>query len=137
MVEASSTTTNCGDVATALGLALLDTIAVSATVMLKSSGDTDAAALVGSFRWAFFASAGVAVGGVLVAVFVINNHTNSRSQSEQHSETEGAWHHNLVISSPAHRKEIRLAHETARHTHMHPLALVQTRRQRRESVMSL
>ena len=32
---------------------------------------------------------------------------------------------------------ICLAHEAAHHTHLHPLGLVQTRRQRRESVMSL
>ena len=65
-------------------LALLDTIAAASTAMLKSLGSTDAPALVAGFRWAFFVSAGVAVVGVLVAVFVINHHTNSRSQQEQH-----------------------------------------------------
>jgi EmrB/QacA subfamily drug resistance transporter len=58
---------------TALGLALLNIIAASFTVMLKSSGYTASAALVGGFRWAFFVSAGIAVVGVLVAVFV-NDH---------------------------------------------------------------
>src|SRR5437588_4033245 len=62
---------------TALGLALLDTIAASSTAILKSSGYTDAAALVAGFRWAFFVSAGVAVVGVLVAVFVVDHHPNS------------------------------------------------------------
>ncbi len=65
---------------TALGLALLDLIAASSTTLLKSSGYTDSTALVAGFRWAFFVSAGVAVIGVLVAVFVIDHHSNSRSQ---------------------------------------------------------
>src|SRR6266571_3140884 len=52
---------------TALGLALLDTIAASSTAILKGSGYTDATALVAGFRWAFFVSAGVAVVGVFVA----------------------------------------------------------------------
>src|SRR6266705_2828236 len=62
---------------TALGLALLDTIAASSTAILKSSGYTDATALVAGFRWAFFVSAGVALVGVLVAVFVSDHHPNS------------------------------------------------------------
>ena len=67
---------------TALGLALLDIIAVSATAILKSSGETDVTALVAGFRWAFFVSAGVTVVGVIVTVFVIDHHSNSRSQQE-------------------------------------------------------
>lgn len=62
---------------TALGLALLDIIAASSTAILKSSGYLDATALVAGFRWAFFVSAGVAVVGVLVAVFGIDHHPNS------------------------------------------------------------
>jgi EmrB/QacA subfamily drug resistance transporter len=62
---------------TALGLALLDIIATSATAILKSSGYTDATALVAGFRWAFFVSVVVAVVGVLLAVFVIDHHPNS------------------------------------------------------------
>lgn len=67
-------------IGTALGLALLDTVAASAITLLKSWGYTDASALVESFRWAFFVSAGVAGVGFLVAVFMIDQHTNSRSQ---------------------------------------------------------
>jgi MFS family permease len=59
------------------GLALLDIIAASSSAILKSSGYTDATALVAGFRWAFFVSAVVAVVGVLVAVFVIDHHPNS------------------------------------------------------------
>jgi EmrB/QacA subfamily drug resistance transporter len=66
-------------IGTALGLALLDTVAASSMTMLKSWGYTDASALVESFRWAFFVSAGVAGVGVLVALFMIDHHTNSRS----------------------------------------------------------
>lgn len=64
---------------TVLGLALLDIIAASSTAILKSSGDTEATALIAGFRWAFFVSAGVAVVGVLVAVFVVDHHPNSGS----------------------------------------------------------
>jgi EmrB/QacA subfamily drug resistance transporter len=71
---------------TALGLALLDLIAASSTAILKSSGYTDATALVAGFRWAFFVSAGVAVVGVLVVVFVIDHHPSSRSQQKQHPQ---------------------------------------------------
>jgi MFS family permease len=66
-------------IGTALGLALLDTVAASSLSMLKSWGYTDTSALVESFRWAFFVSAGVAGVGVLVALLVIDKHTNSRS----------------------------------------------------------
>lgn len=62
---------------TALGIALLDIIAASSTATLKSSRYTDATALVAGFRWAFAVSAGVAIVGVLVAVFVIDHHPNS------------------------------------------------------------
>jgi len=55
----------------------LQGIAASSTAILKSSGYPDATALVAGFRWAFFVSAGVAVAGVLVAVFVIDHHPNS------------------------------------------------------------
>ncbi|MGZ3628165.1 MAG: MFS transporter [Ktedonobacteraceae bacterium] len=57
---------------TALGLALLDIIAASATAILKSSEYTQANALIAGFRWAFLVSAGVAIVGVLVAVFVVD-----------------------------------------------------------------
>ncbi len=46
---------------TALGLALLDIIDASSTAILKSSGYTDATALIAGFRWAFAVSAGVAI----------------------------------------------------------------------------
>ncbi len=71
---------------TALGLALLDIIAASSTAILKSSGETDANALIAGFRWAFAVSAGVAIVGVLVAAFVVDHHSNSGSQQEQHPD---------------------------------------------------
>jgi EmrB/QacA subfamily drug resistance transporter len=68
---------------TVLGLALLDVIAASSTAVLKSSGYTDATALVAGFRWAFLVSAAVAIVGVLVAIFVVDHHPNSGSRQEQ------------------------------------------------------
>ncbi len=67
---------------TVLGLALLDIIAASSTAILKSSGYPDATALIAGFRWAFTVSAGVAIIGVLVAVFVVDHHSNPGSQKE-------------------------------------------------------
>jgi EmrB/QacA subfamily drug resistance transporter len=55
---------------TALGLALLNIIAATSTALLKNSEDPEAAALVAGFRWAFVASAGIAIIGILVAVFI-------------------------------------------------------------------
>ena len=71
---------------TVLGLALLDIIAASSTAILKSSGYTDATALIAGFRWAFVVSGGAAIVGVLVAIFVVDHHPNSGSQQEQHSQ---------------------------------------------------
>jgi MFS family permease len=69
---------------TVLGLALLDIVAASSTAILKRSGYTDVTALIADFRWAFAVSAGVAVVGVLVAVFVVDHPPHSGSQGEQH-----------------------------------------------------
>jgi EmrB/QacA subfamily drug resistance transporter len=71
---------------TVLGLALLDIIAASSTAILKSSGDSDVAALIAGFSWAFALSAGVAFVGVLVAIFVVEHTPKSGSQQEQHPE---------------------------------------------------
>ena len=67
-----------------LGFALLDIIAVSSTALLKRSGSTDTTALIDGFRVAFAVSAGVAIIGVLVAVFVVDRHPHSGSPQEQH-----------------------------------------------------
>ena len=67
---------------TALGLALLDIVAASSTAILRSSGYAEAAALVAGFRWAFFVSAGVAIIGVLVTIFVVDHRSNLRAKQE-------------------------------------------------------
>lgn len=64
---------------TVLGLALLDIIAASSTAFLKRSGSTDSVALLDGFRVAFAVSAGVAIVGVLVSVFVVDRHLHSGS----------------------------------------------------------
>jgi MFS family permease len=64
---------------TIIGFALLDIIAASSTAILKSSGSTEVTALIAGFRWAFIVSAGVAIVGVLVAVFVVDHHPTSGS----------------------------------------------------------
>ena len=69
---------------TVLGLALLDIIAASSTAFLKRSGSTDTVALIDGFRVAFAVSAGVAIVGVLVSVFVVDRHLHSGSRQEQH-----------------------------------------------------
>lgn len=56
-------------VGTALGLAVLATVAASRTGALAGVDPTSA--LVGGYRWAFLVAAGVALAGALVAVFVI------------------------------------------------------------------
>ncbi len=71
---------------TVLGLALLDIIAASSTAILKSSGSTQTIALIAGFRWAFIVSAGVAIVGVLVAVFVVDHHPAPGSRQEQGSQ---------------------------------------------------
>jgi EmrB/QacA subfamily drug resistance transporter len=76
--------TTAAQLGTILGLALLDTIAASSTTILKSSGFTDTTALIAGFQWAFAVSGGVAIVGVLVAVFVVDHHPNSGSHQEQH-----------------------------------------------------
>src|SRR6516225_7410147 len=58
---------------TVLGLALLDMIAAASAAVLKSSGYTETTALIAGFRWAFAVSAGVAIVGVLVAIFVVDH----------------------------------------------------------------
>ena len=57
-------------VGTALGVATLVTIAAARTGAL-ACGPATAAEIVEGYRWAFFASAGLAALGVLVAIFVM------------------------------------------------------------------
>jgi EmrB/QacA subfamily drug resistance transporter len=71
---------------TVLGLALLDMIAASSTAILKGSGYSETTALVAGFRWAFAVSAGVAIVGVLVAIFVVDHDPKSGSRQEQHTQ---------------------------------------------------
>ena len=73
-------------IGTALGLALLDMIAVSSTAILKSSVYTEASALIAGFRLAFAVSAEIAIVGVLVAIFVVDYNSNSESRQEQHPQ---------------------------------------------------
>jgi MFS family permease len=71
---------------TVLGLALLDMIAAASAAVLKSSGYTETTALIAGFRWAFAVSAGVAIVGVLVAIFVVDHGPKSGSRQEQHAQ---------------------------------------------------
>lgn len=65
---------------TALGLAILDIVAASLTALYKSAGDITDSALIIGFRWAFAVSAGVAIIGVIIAIFVVKHHPTSEPQ---------------------------------------------------------
>ena len=67
---ASGLLNTVAQVGTALGVAALVTIAAARTGAL-ARGPATAAEIVGGYRWAFFASAGLAVLGVLVAIYVV------------------------------------------------------------------
>lgn len=75
-------------VGTALGLAILNTIAAADTAALKSSGQTDAPALVAGFRLAFLVSAGFSLLGVLIAAFVVTKRAKQLAQGEDDSREQ-------------------------------------------------
>ncbi len=67
---ASGLLNSSAQVGTALGLAALVTIAAARTDIL-AGGDPTPEAIVEGFRWAFYAGAGIATAGCLVALFVV------------------------------------------------------------------
>ncbi|QIN77626.1 MFS transporter [Rubrobacter marinus] len=69
---ASGLLNTAAQVGTALGVAALVTLAVARAGALAGDGPATAAAIVEGYRWAFYASSGLAVLGALVAVFVVN-----------------------------------------------------------------
>ncbi len=68
---ASGLLNSAAQVGTALGVAVLVTVAAARTGTLLDGGAAMAEAAVEGYRWAFFASAGLAVAGSLVAIFVV------------------------------------------------------------------
>ena len=68
---ASGLLNTAAQVGTALGVAVLVTVAAAGTGAASGGGSATAAALVVGYRWAFFASAGLAVLGALVAILVV------------------------------------------------------------------
>ena len=69
---ASGLLNTSAQVGTALGLAALATIAAARTEALKVGGEATAAALVGGFRTSFYVTAGLAVVGALVPLFLMH-----------------------------------------------------------------
>ncbi len=68
---ASGLLNTAAQVGTALGVAALVTVAALRTGALAGDGPATAEAIVEGYRWAFFSSAGLAVLGAVVAIFVV------------------------------------------------------------------
>jgi len=68
---ASGLLNSSAQVGTALGLAVLFTVAVARTDAVVASGEPDAEALVAGYRWAFFVGAGIAALGVAATLRLV------------------------------------------------------------------
>ncbi len=68
---ASGLLNSSAQVGTAIGLAVLFTVAAARSDSLTGGSEPTAEALVAGYRLAFFVGAGLAVAGALVALFVV------------------------------------------------------------------
>lgn len=86
---ASGLLNSSAQIGTALGLAILFTVAVARTDAVAAGGEPTAEALVAGYRWAFFVGAGVAALGAAVALRLVRRDTGSENEAGSFAEISG------------------------------------------------